>query len=207
MYPIDLVKYTNTKKKIPSEILASAADIYPDKHKGLFKSYLRDGFIMFWAANALGQIITLQISSYLIGNMQIKAMLYSGIFGLQTMLFAPLIGCMYFAFSYYLNHGQSYGLHCNKRKFQFESSSFKQVTRFSIYSSLVSSMFGLPLLSKKFVAWAEKTIGFRYQAHDDLYHELFVPKNEWAPSLVAMINSDIKAHTQPEEEFSYSQAA
>jgi hypothetical protein len=123
------------------------------------------------------------------------------------MMFAPLLGCFYYAFSYHLNHGQTFGLFRNKKKVEFENSNWKSLTRYSVFSSFVGSLFGLPLLSKKFVQWSEKNIGFKFRPHDDLYHELFIPKNEWAPSLVEMTLPEIPVMETQEEDYDYIKAA
>ena len=207
MYPIDLVKYTNTKKKIPTALLTKAAEIYPDTHKGLFKSYFQDGVAVLWSANLLGQLMLLQFSAFIVGPMQIKMLSKLPVYAQVTMSFAPVLGCLYFGFSYFLNHGQSFGQFRTKKKVHFENSSWKNIARYSVFSSFAGMFFGLPLLSKNFVSWSEKNIGFKFRPHDDLYHELFVPKNEWAPSLVEMTLPEIPVMETQEEEYDLVRAA
>lgn len=207
MYPIDLVKYTNTKKKIPTEILTAAAEVYPNQHKGLFKSYFQDGVAVLWVSNFLGQMMLIQFSSYVVGPMQLKVLMMLPTLTKMTMSYAPVLGCLYFAFSYYLNHGQTLGLFRSKKKIHFETPSWKQVARYSVYSSLVGCFFGVPLLSKKFINWSEKTLGLSFRPHDDLYHELFIPKNEWVPSLVNMTLPELPVTEIQDEDFIFSQAA
>jgi hypothetical protein len=207
MYPIDLVKYTNTKRKIPTAILSASADHLQTSHQGVFKSYFQDGVAVLWGASILGQIFVMQFSSFIIGPMQVKFLSKLPQFAMTSMMYAPLLGCLYYAFSYHLNHGQTFGLFRNKKKISFTQMNWKNITRYSVYSSFVGSLFGLPLLSKKFITWSEKTLGFQFKPHDDLYRDLFVPKNEWAPVLLDRTLPELPVSETQDEEFSYSQAA
>lgn len=207
MYPIDLVKYTNTKRKIPTAVLSISAEHLKTSYDGIFQSYFQDGLAVLWGATILGQMLLLQFSSFIAGPMQVQVLAKIPQMTLTSMLYAPLLGCLYYAFSYHLNHGQTFGLFRNKKKISFTEMSWKNISRYSVYSSLVGSLFGLPLLSKKFLTWSEKTVGFQFRPHDDLYRDLFVPKNEWAPVLIDRTLPELPVTETQDEEFSYSQAA
>jgi len=201
MYPIDLVQYTDTRKKIPTSILTNAAVVYPENKSTLFKSYFQDGVMVLWASNLLASMMILQMSSFFVTPAKMYLFKNLPILSFNMMMFAPLLGCLYYAFSYHLNHGQTFGLFKNKKKVHFESFSWRKFARWSLFSTVMGMTLGLPMLSSRFVAWTEKTMGFSFKPHDDLYCELFVPKNEWAPVLMDMIPPEMPQEIYEENYF------
>ncbi|GEM_PF-6140278 len=199
MYPIDLVKYTNTKKKIPSNELSS---VTPEAtYDGVFKSYLQDGAILLWGSCVLGQLMLIQFSAFVTGPLQAKFLTKLPVYATTSLMYAPVFALLYFGFSYHLNHGQSFGQFKNKKRINFKKSNFKTLFRYSVFSSIASSFLGLPFLSKKFTTWFETTAGVKFEKNDDLYHSLFIPKNEWAPSLIEMTLPELPVMETQEDEY------
>ena len=207
MHPIDLVYYAHSGKKIPKNILTQDAQIYPPMKRDMFYSYLQDGIVMVIAGTFLYQIMVFQMSTFMFGPMYKEFLSFLPQAGQNGFAIAPILGCFYFAFSYYLNQGQTYGMFKNKKKVHFHSFTWKNLFKWSVISSAAGMSFGLPLLFPKFVSWAEQKCNMSFAPHDDLYHELFIPKNEWAPVLAEMIPPELPVSVQEDQDDYYSNAA
>lgn len=207
MQAIDLVYYAHSRKKIPKEILTKDAEVYPSMKKSMFYSYLQDGVVMIVAGMFLYLIMVIQMSAYMFGPMYKEFLNYLPQAGQNAFAIAPLLGCIYFAFSYYLNQGQTYGMFKNKKKVHFHSFTWKNLFKWSVISSAAGMSFGVPLLFPRFVTWAEQKCSASFRPHDDLYHELFIPKNEWAPVLAEMIPHELPVKVQEDNDHYHSNAA
>src|SRR5690606_32413421 len=73
----------------------------------------------------------------------------------------------YFFFSYFLNHGQTLGMHYMKIRIHSETNSFRYCLKWTLYSTFL--LLTLGLLVKQAKKWASQLGWGSVEVHDHLY--------------------------------------
>jgi hypothetical protein len=110
---------------------------------------------------------------------------------LVTSCLFPMLLTSYFYFSFFFNHGQTYGMNRMKIRIEMRENDFLDSYRWSIYSMKVAMTFGI------FTFYAKKQ---PYKNHDYLYENMMVEKDWVAPNLAEAILSYQDSATLEEHE-------
>lgn len=187
MNSIDLVTFAEHSRKIPDEVLAPISKKSSQTFR-ILASHLFDFWIGVCLTAAFGAI-----ASQAFGSLMVTASLreaYSAeALGTFAFFFLPFILLSYFFFSYFMNHGQSWGMHLLKRRIMMADKSFGQAFLWAAHSVLVCLTGGL------YYGFRRK-IWSAYQSSDYLYSELLAHKEDHRISLIARIEA---RHEEREE--------
>lgn len=167
----DLRDYTFSKHKIPGQILGHGTSRIP-RYKILF-AHILDFFMICSVTSAITALMDIQIRGHLP-----TTSLHRAWFRIDsdptTLLTLTAVAVSYFFFSFYMNQGQTWGLHQMKLRYPLQSHKLWQSLQSALHS--ISLYFSLGLfigrLQEKFVR------------QDYLYSELIQQRDMAAPSLI-----------------------
>jgi uncharacterized RDD family membrane protein YckC len=198
MTPIDLLDFTNSKKKIPKELLNQAPEMAKDVPIWkILAAYYYD----FATAAALVMMISMTFELYFLTHMITRSLEKSfnqiDFVGL-SLSFAPLLFTSYFFFSNFFNQGQTLGMHQFKIRIQMEEMNFKSSLLWAIFSTFTILTCGLifPLAYN----WMTKNGWGKIESHDHLYIDLLKPRTLHAIDLVKTIEESQQMAIKPEYE-------
>lgn len=195
MAPIDLVLYAEHSRKLPRKLTAPIARKKVETGWKLLLSHVLD----FWAIAGTAAVMGLMFNNSFKFFMVTKNLnaVYSeeGTVGLSFLLI-PFIAFNYFFFSYFLNHGQTWGMHLVKKRISMPAMSFKECAKWASHSMLLTHSLGLSIYFKK-AHWDF------YKDHDHLYTELISYKE----SKVIDLLNEIDNFEDQVPEFEYQEAA
>lgn len=189
MAPIDLKEFALKEQKLPKKLLTLTG---ARKTTSTWK-ILASHFLDFMAASFLASFMAVMF------NQSIKMLLttkglqhafneHATIALVSSML--PMIIFSYFFFSYYLNHGQTWGMHVFKKRMKMKSMNFKDSFYWAAHSLFLCLTGGLFYLAKR-EQWQ------KLQRHDYLYHDLLLYKENYQIDLLKRIDEQVIV----EEEF------
>ena len=202
MTPIDLIDFTDSKKKIPTHIL---------KHRSPEKAVISDRRAMaalmldFAAVLAttvmLSSVFKLYFGSYMISTQLQSAMSHLSFYELSVSSL-PLMFMSYFFFSSFFYHGQSWGMHVMKIRIQMPEQNFKTSFLWAIFSSSTVMTFGLSFF------WARDYFESKgwgtFECHDHLYIGL-IQEKEFSP-INLVEQSQEPQHTEETQEYTIKAA-
>jgi hypothetical protein len=200
MTPIDLLDFTQSKKKIPSRILKHQAPekVTVSNRRALIALMLDFGLIL-GTTTVLSTLFKFYFSSFMISQ-SLQTAMYKLSFYHFSVSFLPLMFMSYFFFSNFFNHGQSWGMHVMKTRINIPEQHFKSSLLWAMFSSATVMTFGLSFF------WArdyfEQQGWGTFEGHDHLYIGLIQERN------LAPVN--LVKHTQeqnPSEEEIFVEAA
>lgn len=164
MKPIDLILYADHSQKLSGKLLLGIVKEKKDRTWKLFLSHWIDLMMISLFTTGLASIFFESLGSVIIVqginnslNQEVKSAYVS-------FLLPPAI-FLYFFFSYFLNHGQSYGMFLMKKRLIMKSKSFMDSLTWSSHSTLLCLSFGISYFLTK-LKWKQ------YNEHDYLYHNL-----------------------------------
>lgn len=195
MTPVDLLDFTHSKKNIPSNYLShhsvQATQIQSIK---ILKAYLLDFMVITNATIMMTAIFQLSLNTFMTTSSLNKAFNNLPFFSF-TLNLLPLIFMSYFFFSYFFNHGQTWGMNVVKYRIEMKELNFKSSLVWAMFSSVFMITGGLSFLftysKMKNMNWGE------FKVHDHLYTELMQERN-FSP--INLLDQSIE--TKEEEYFS-----
>jgi hypothetical protein len=188
MNPVDLIDYTNTKHKIPSFIL----DPHSKNQKDIslwkiFATHLLDSMMIFQTTIMISVILKLSLSTYMVSGSLSKA--FDRInFSTLTMQMVPLICVSYYFFSYFFNHGQTWGMNTLKNRIKMEELNFTSSLAWTLFSFGVVMTGGLSLVFS--YNWMQEKEWGKFMAHDHLYGSLIQDRELSPVNLVEHIQTN-----------------
>lgn len=186
MTPIDLIPFAEHSQKLPESFLVPEAQ-KKDKWS-VFAAHMID----FGIAWSLMTMITLTVTHAFDFMMVTKSlkMAYSTDFLFNfSNLFLPLFVFSYFFFAYFLNHGQTPGLHLMKRRVELQHNSFRDAARWAAWSMLLCFSWGLSYFVKR-------DLIENFKGHDWLYKKLIEHKESYSIDLFDRIKEPEVAEVQ-----------
>jgi hypothetical protein len=205
MTPIDLQDYAHAKRKIPAAFLrpksGKAQKISSWK---LLGSYLLDAWMVVGSTAMIAAFFKISFASFIISDRLYMTMLKMSYYQLSV-AFLPLMFTGYFFFSYFFNHGQSWGLHTVKARITMPEQNFRSSLLWAMMSSLVVMTFGLGFFWVRDFC-ARKSWG-TFEGHDHLYAQLVQEKIFSPVDLVALSEANAKKAELEGHEEHFQQAA
>ncbi len=195
MTPIDLIPYAEHSKKLPKNALSPLKKGKPLETGKLLMAHFFDFSMAFMLSSFMAFMFNLSMQGLLMTRGLRSVFSEATAFKLSMALF-PLILFSYFFASYFLNHGQSYGMYILKKRMEMKSNSMRDAFSWATHSFLLCFSGGISLLVKKDV-WK----GFK--SHDYLYANLFIHKDYKAMDLV----DHVEKETESVKEENRSEAA
>jgi hypothetical protein len=188
MKPVDLIMYADHSQKLPGKLLSGFVKEKKDRTWKLFLSHCIDLMMISLFTTGLASIFFESLGSVMIIpginnslNQEVKSVYVS-------LLLPPSI-FLYFFFSYFLNHGQSYGMYLMKKRLIMKSKSFMDALTWSSHSTLLCFSLGISYFLTK-LKWKQ------YNEHDYLYHNLMTQIEVSPVSLMTKIDEFEKESDQ-----------
>lgn len=172
MKRFDLLDYTDHTAKIDKEVLSSEDIIEKSSTMDSFFSHLFDLGAVVTSVSTIDLILKVSFSKFMISSSLQKSFLNDSS-SFMSYTFA-IVMMSYFFFSYFFNHGQTWGMHLFKRRIPMKDKDFKSALTWTLYSCLVCMTVGLTAL-----IWKSKSL----RTHDYLYHDLMKTKTDQTISL------------------------
>ena len=204
MSPINLFDYTNVRKKIPARVL---------KHKTpepksissyqIIAAHMLDALTVIGLTTAIAAVVGISASTFMVTS-NLHAAFNKIPFTNFVISLMPLIFSSYFFFSYFFNHGQSYGMKVLKTRIEMPEMSYRSSLFWGIFSAAAVMSGGLTLLSYQ---WIQKKGWGEFKGHDYLYFELVSEKTYSPVNLVEMTAALNHKPKLQEEEETFLQAA
>lgn len=170
MMNINLLDHLS-RKTIPKELLTEKLSIPRVAQWSIAKAYFLDLFLVYSTSATVCLFLNLSAETLMMTEGLDRSFAKQS--PSETMLFIfPVLFLGYFFFSYFLNDGQTWGLHSSKARMSVRPHSFSDSLRWTMRSVLVYLSFGL-LIPKD-----------AFQVHDHLYHELVLEKHIFPLNLV-----------------------
>lgn len=193
MKSIDLVLFADHSQKLPSALL-EPRDL--QGHISPIAKILMAHFIDFFMALAITTTISQSFNlsfKLLLSSKLLKSAMTSEHSASFTVLIFPLVLLCYFALSYFMNHGQTWGMFLVKSRISLRDRSFKDTVLWGCYSFSICFSGGISILLLK-----NMNIKASFQGHDYLYQDLMTPKffND-----LCLVDETLKLNSHTSEEY------
>lgn len=179
MNPINLVDFAEHSQKVPAQMLA------PKVHKSEFKlwkvffGHYLDFAAAFVTTTLMVSFFNLSLKSFLVTRGLQKAWSDEVVMSFTASVLPAMI-FSYFFFSYFLNHGQTWGMHLMKKRVAMKDKSFKDASLWACSSMVLCFTGGLSYFIQK-----DKFQNFK--SHDYLYDTLMIDRPVSPVNLVSAI--------------------
>ena len=194
MKSIDLTQFATYSQKLPGAFLRPAETKKVPTRK-LLSAHFADFMLCVAATSFMAQVYNLSIKGLLV-TQSLRGAFAGAETARLAMSLLPLTVCSYFFLSYFMNDGQTWGMHLFKTRLEMTSRSFKEAFVWSIKSMLLCFTGGLYFAFGK-SQWEKN------QAHDYLYQNLLVHRDIQPVNLLQKIE---EFHSEEELEV-FDQAA
>jgi hypothetical protein len=168
MKPIDLVLFAENSRKLPGHFLAPESENKSVPTWKVLAAHLVDFFTVCILTSSISSLFNLSIKNILVTRSLRIAFSHVNVMSFVGPLL-PLMLFSYFFFSYFMNHGQTYGMLLLKRRIEMKSKSFKESFKWATHSLLLCISWGITFLF-------EKSKWQKLKGHDYLYQELLTHK-------------------------------
>jgi len=170
-----LIDYTYSGNKIPSYILnhpsVETVETVEVKSSKILAAFFLDFTVIMTSALLISGFIQLSLDSFMVTNSLHNAFENIQFLNL-TLQFLPVFYVGYFFFSYFFNHGQTWGMSVMKYRIEMKEMNFRASFIWAIFSSALVMTGGLSfLLSYK---WMQRNHLGEVKSHDHLYYELMM---------------------------------
>lgn len=202
MNPIKLVDYAEHSITVPSEFLAPQAKKEDVKLWKVFAGHYLDFSATVVTTMMVASFFNLSLKSFLVTN-SLQNLWSDEIVGSFTIAALPSMVFCYFFFSYFFNHGQTWGMHLLKKRVSMKDKSFKEAALWACSSMVLCFTCGLSYYIKK-DKWQN------VKSNDYLYHHLMLERTLSPVNLVSAIEEYdrlMKEEQEKETEAQYWQKA
>lgn len=189
MTPFNLLRFAEFSQRIPSKLIFKEQKKKKREILKLFLSHTLDVFTSVIVVSTFVFFFNGHVfdSFQSINNIDQKVILSLN-YGFFLLIF-PFTIFNYFFFSYFMNHGQTYGMYLADRRIVMESKNFREAFRWAFHSSLLCLSFGLSYFIKR-ALWENFT------DHDYLYNNLFEPQTYPVPINLLMRLDELHSQEQ-----------
>lgn len=199
MNPIDLIYYTKTSNKIPGQLLKhKPVEIQSVKTWKIFTAYAIDYSTLVCMTAMLSVFLELAFKNYMVTQQLESAFSKIG-FSAFAFNFLPLVFVTYYFFSFFFNHGQSWGMSVMKNRIEMKEHSFRSSFYWAMISSIIMMTGGLALIFAR--NWLQKKSWGDFRTHDHLY-SILMQERYFSPVNLIDLSSDMndKKEVQESEE-------
>lgn len=201
MNPIKLVDYAEHSLKVPSEFLAPQAKKEDVKLWKVFFGHYLDFSAAVVATTMMSTFFNLSLKSFLVTK-GLQKIWSDEVVSSFTIGALPSMVFCYFFFSYFFNHGQTWGMHLLKKRVSMNDKSFKEAAMWACSSMVLCFTGGLSYFIMK-GKWQN------FKANDYLYDHLMVERTLSPVHLVSAIEEydRLEKEENEMEEQNWSRAA
>jgi hypothetical protein len=198
MTQLDLLDFTNSKKKIPKDLLNQAPKMTKEVPTWkILAAYYYDLAI----AGSIVMMISMSFEVFFLAHMMTRSLEKSfhqiDFMGL-SLSFAPLLFTSYFFFSNFFNQGQTLGMNQFKIRIQMEEMNFKSSLLWAIFSTFTLMTCGL--IFPFAYQWMTKNGWGKIESHDYLYVDLLKPRTLSPIDLMKTIEESQQVAIKSEDE-------
>lgn len=187
MTPIDIVLFAEKSRKLPKHLLHSTKKKNNIENWKIFFSHLVDFNLSMMCTFIFSRTTAIHFEAFLLDSTT------NSIDSISFFIF-PFILLNYFFFSYFFNHGQTYGMHLTKKRIDLKVNNFKESFHWAAQSMIFCLSFGLSYF------W-QKPIWSKCRAHDYLYSDLISYKESSPINLLEKIHELKKEEIEEETDF------
>lgn len=204
MTPIDLLDYTHSSHKIPSNLLNHApVQIEEVKSSRIIAAYFLDFAAITTLAVLTSGFLQISLHSFMFTS-SLRNHFEEIHFSSLTVNSLPLFFMSYFFFSYFFNQGQTWGMNTMKNRIVMQELSFKSSFFWAMFSSAIMMTGGASYLFS--YKWVRKQGWGEFKEQDHLYSELMQVRNISPVNLVELTYDTVKPTTVEEDSY-YIRAA
>lgn len=190
MNPINLVDFAEHSQKVPAQLLAPGTKKTEFKLWKVFLGHYLDFAAAVVTTTIMISFFNLSLKSYLVTKGLQRAWSDEVVFSF-TASALPAMVFSYFFFSYFMNHGQTWGMHLLKKRISMKEKSFKEAALWACSSMVLCFTCGISYLIQK-DKWKN------YKSHDYLYDHLMVDRPISPVNLVSAIEEYNKEEAEEE---------
>lgn len=180
MSPIDLVLFAEHSEKLPAKVLSPASHKKENHTFKILTSHLMDYFMILGCIGLTSAFLYSGMRFFLVTALLQDALPQSA-YGTFSASLVPFAIFNYFFFSYFMNHGQSWGLFMMKKRVDVQDKSFLAAFKWAAHSTFLCMSCGLYYLLSSHI-WKN-----HLKDHDHLYADLVAYKDIDSFSLVEQI--------------------
>jgi len=199
MNPIKLIDYAEHSLKLPSEFLAPNAKKEDVKLWKVFLGHYLDFSAAVLTTTMMAAFFNLSLKSFMITK-SLQKLWSDDVVGSFTIGALPTMVFCYFFFSYFLNHGQTWGMHLLKKRVSMKDKSFKEAALWACSSMVLCFTCGLSYFIQK-DKWQN------VKANDYLYNHLMIERTLSPVHLVSAIEEYDRLEKEEAEEQYWAKAA
>lgn len=190
MAPIDLIPYAEHSRKLSQRLLVPVHRKGPVDVWKILTVHFFDFSMTYMLSSFMALMFNLSIKTLMVTN-GLKSAFNEGTAFKLSLAFMPVILFSYFFSSYFLNHGQTWGMTLLKRRVEMQENSLKDAFIWATHSFLLCATGGLSYLVKKDIWQSFKT-------HDHLYAEMFKHNDFVFMDLVKEADGNNHQHVEEE---------
>jgi hypothetical protein len=169
MTPIDLVTFAEYSEKLPTSFLGPKKKTNPFSTLQVLTGHFIDFSFAFGTIAFMALVFNESMRPILMTKALKAAYQNETIFSLSASLFPAMVFC-YFFLSYFMNHGQTYGMYVMKRRMVMKENSFQDALRSAAHSFILCFTCGLSF-------YFQNNVWNKVSQHDYLYEELLVDRD------------------------------
>lgn len=180
MTPIDLVPFAEHSQKLPAEFLSPKKT--QDKHHTfkLLSAHSLDFFAVMMIIGVMTAMFSHGLQFFMVTR-GLKLALPENLTTTFMSSIVPFAIFNYFFFSYFLNHGQTWGMIMMKKRVELKNKSFMASFKWAAYSTMLCLSCGI---SYAFMKHMWKGL----KEHDHLYSDLMTFKNDSSINLLNTVD-------------------
>lgn len=185
----DLKDYAISKRKIPEKVLNHHTNRKKQKISNfkIIQAYIIDSFLITEATIMIYVFMSIFNKNLIASKMAIRSLESADPFPI-FLTTGALVFISYFFGAYFLNHGQTIGMHQKKIRIHLKSKKFAHTMAWIFFSFTTYMSFGLTLvfLRNSF----QKNKWGTFESNDHLYQELMVYRDAPSMDLLAKIHTE-----------------
>ena len=197
MTPIDLIDYTNSADKLPTELLEHSVRTH--KKVQLYEiaaAYMVDFSMVVTVSSVMTNFLEFSLSNFITRNLVLA---YSDIpFSSLQLGLLPIFFLTYFFACCFFNDGQSLGMKCLNTRISLPAMDFRTSLVWTIFSSATMMTGGLTLLC---YGWLQESQVGEFKEHDHLYIDLVQERHLSPVNLVEVAFQNGQKPVVPEDFF------
>ncbi len=166
---IDLVDYTKTDAKIPTTFLEPKHVEVKIKTWEILMAYGLDYLAIVSSTAAVAMMMEVAFENYMMTTKLLSVYGKIGFTGFALNCL-PVIFMGYYFFSFFFNHGQSWGMSVMKTRLEMTEHNYKSSLYWGMISSIVLMTGGIAMILGR--RWLDKKSWGDFKAHDYLYMTL-----------------------------------
>jgi hypothetical protein len=197
MNQIDLVTFAEHSAKLPEQFLTPGKNADKNHTLKLLSAHMMDFFAIVTIIGMTSAMFAHGVEFFMVTR-GLKAALPASLAVTFMSTFVPFSIFNYYFFSYFMNHGQTWGMFMMKKRIDLRNKSFLDSMKWAAYSTLLCLSGGMTYAFMK-TKWDV------FKSHDHLYHELIAHKEDYSMNILNI--AEDQANDVPPEIEEWQRAA